>query len=296
LDSRVSRSIGLFRLFLDSTDRPVYLLFSGGRDSMAVLALSSMLPERYIRRLTVVYVNLVGNTAEVNRRVAIEAARRLGYRDHIVVECRRDPCTMDIEPPEAGFIEIRAYSRNGLPFHEALRAYGPPVSVKPHGLWCRREYKLYKVMYLPVWPKVLYSVMGMRRSESTRRAGRVGGPLFTNILRRGRHARLQVSLLPIWDWGGGDVERVVEEAGLGDLLEPYRVAGDSLNCIFCPFKTYDKALRTLKALVERPDWGLDAAVELCRALEGLRPTPGTRSFGVVEEWRRACREAGLSNS
>ena len=289
----VDKAIERIKWFVESAGRRVYLFFSGGRDSLALLALASYLPSSIRRKIVVVYTELMGNTAWVNRDVAIRAASHAGFDSRLVVECRRDACLRDVDLRDYNFLDIMSYSRKGRFFYEALVEYGPPVPVKSHGLWCRREFKTWKWLYLPRFPETLYSIVGLRRGESRLRAGLYRNYLAVNVLSRGSHKRLQVMLLPIYDWSDGEVEDFVKEAGFGGFLEPYRVAGDSLNCVWCPFKSKDLFLRALVALRDRPEWGYPVALFLCRSFMRLRPGSDTFTHRIVEDARWACDEAGI---
>jgi len=100
-------------------------------------------------------------------------------------------------------------------------------------------------------------IVGIRRSESQRRAERYNEPEVCRIYGKGKKSR---QYLPILEWNDEDVERFIKERGIKCAPVYYDDAGEfrverRLGCIGCPLKSdnglsdYEKYPKFLKAQI-----------------------------------------------
>jgi len=133
LNTKVERSIQLVREFARKFGKP-WVLFSGGKDSLATLLLAV---EALDGVRGVLYVEVTGNTHELCTRYVYRVAERLG-------------------------LELVHTKREDLDFFEALVKWGIPHRVNR---WCWNEFKV--KVWLRVKPPIFLA--GVKHADSRRR-------------------------------------------------------------------------------------------------------------------------------
>jgi len=135
LNTKVERSIQLIREFARKLGKP-WVLFSGGKDSLATLLLAvEALGRDGVRG--VVYVEVTGNTHEACTQYVYRVCERLG-------------------------LELAHLRRDDLDFFDALVKWGVPHRVNR---WCWNEFKV--KVWLRVKPPVFLA--GVKHSDSKHR-------------------------------------------------------------------------------------------------------------------------------
>ena len=203
LNTKVERSARLVKEFAEKWNG-VYIMFSGGKDSTALLLLAAeALPTRLIRG--VVYVEVTGNTDRCNVGYVHRVAEELGLGEKLIHLKRED-----------------------LDFFEALVRWGLPGKT---ARWCWREFKVRVLRRLR--PPVFLA--GVKHSDSLwrERSGWARPKLVEGML----------LYSPIHDWGDRDVLRFLRSRGV-EPSPCYRLFGHSGNCMYCPFRTRDEVVKT----------------------------------------------------
>jgi len=187
------------------------VLWSGGKDSTAVLLW--VLENVGHDNWDVVFTEVTGNTHRLNVEYVEQAARELGVANKLKVTRRED----------ADFFEMLV--KNGIPTLGRRR-------------WCLYQFKevVWRREARPV------QVLGLRRSDSARRRG-IGLIQYMKLTR-------SIAVNPIADWSGDQVLAKMKEWGL-ELNPCYSLYGHSGNCMFCPYHSKSKIIRTLSD----PEWG-----------------------------------------
>ena len=148
---------------------------------------------------------------------------------------------VEILPPKMKFFEVVEMS--GCPTRRART--------------CCSHLKEYKVLDR--------AVLGIRRSESTKRAKRYSEPEICRVYSKNERVKLY---LPILDWTNSDVERFVKERGIACHPLYYDEQGNfnvekRLGCLGCPLqsdngvKDYLKYPKLLKRLIKSVQKWLD---------------------------------------
>lgn len=131
-------------------------------------------------------------------------------------------------------------------FFQLVERKGNPSRFKRFCCEVLKEYKIYD-----------RAIVGVRRSESTKRAARYKEPEACRVYPHGEKCR---QYFPILEWTDEDVERFINERGIKCAPVYYDEAGNfhverRLGCIGCPLKSdnglsdYKKFPRFLKAQV-----------------------------------------------
>jgi len=232
VESRIERFVDEYK------PRYIYVYFSGGKDSSAVLAASTnCCPEKVVA----VYNHIVGQTHRLNVEAVIGVVKKLGLEIRRIVP--RNPENLRItllqDPPRPGqllYLVVRSY-RYGLPYWDAVKKWGFPVPSERarNGVrWCCSEYKEKWWYMLPPngvhrGRTVKYNVVGIKRSDSPHRAKT--WRTMINIY----DSKSMVTLAPLYDLSDNDVWSLLRSYDLYDIVKKqYDVMGESPNCTLCP--------------------------------------------------------------
>lgn len=203
LERKVSKSIDALREFARKYNG-VWISFSGGKDSTTTLLLAlEALPRSMIRGI--VFIEVTGNTHELNIHYVYEVCEKLGVSD-MLIHLRRD----DIE------------------FFECIERWGIPTR---HYRWCFNEFKV--TMFNVIKPPIF--IAGVKNKDSKTRM------LWDWTKPQRISGRIVFS--PIADWNDEDVINYVRSRNMS-LCPCYELYGHSGNCMFCPMHTKDKIMKT----------------------------------------------------
>ena len=211
IDRKVEEALSLLRS-LPSRGRPIYLLFSGGRDSLVVLDLAceARLP------FTAIYLEVAGNTHPLSRETALKALEH--YRVPYV------------------------HLKSPYDFWHLFEQFGYPGIVNSAGKrwrWCHRDLKG------KVWRRTLrgaFVISGVKAGDSLWRLRWIQehGAMGKVAYAYDGYAE-QLSVLPIASWTSEDVQDYIRMRGLEGLLDPcYRLWGGGGNCTFCFFMAEER--------------------------------------------------------
>jgi len=204
LNTKVEVSIRLIRGFAERFGG-VYVGFSGGKDSAATLLLAlEALPPKMVRG--VVFIEVTGNTHELNTWYVYDLADRLGVSDRLIHLRRED-----------------------IDFFTALARWGLPHRVNR---WCWNEFKMR--VFKGVSPPVF--LVGVKHSDSRLRE------LSDWSSHKVIHGMIVFS--PIYAWTTDDVRDYLRSRNV-DLCPCYGIYGHSGNCMFCPFRSREEIRRTV---------------------------------------------------
>jgi len=203
LNTKVEKSHMLIKEFAEKWNG-VYIAFSGGKDSTALLLLAAeALPRRLIRG--VVFVEVTGNTDRCNIEYVYSFVDRLGLSEKLIHMRRED-----------------------LDFFEALVKWGVPMRVHR---WCLNEFKM-KVFQRARPP--IY-VVGVKHADSWSRS--------RSDWSKPKNWNGMIVFSPIWFWISGDIMDYLRSRNV-PLSPCYRIYGHSGNCMYCPFRTRDEVVKT----------------------------------------------------
>lgn len=225
--------------FWERHGRPaLYVGFSGGKDSSAVLA--AAVRAVGVDATVAWFWHIPGQTVKDNIQAAREVARALGlsWRTIRVGE----PSGLWGLRPEPG--TVYHVIRGGPPYWELLAARGPPFL---RHRWCCKYYKEDLLAETrPQRPGHRYVLTGVRPSDSRARASLWSSPEREF---KSKHGVVDHALAPLWGLTTQDVWLLLEHYGLKEIVEQqYRVWGRSPNCVLCPLsskKQLEKAARQL---------------------------------------------------
>lgn len=287
----------------------LYVFFSAGKDSTAALAATVYAGPEVLKRAIVVYNELVGNTAPENVQQAYRILEKLGLENIVTVESppyqRVTSAVVTREKERPFVLHIRAHSRLHEDFWAAVERWGIPVlrgGAAGGRRWCYQEFKEKHWRYLPPEVKqgqlVRFVVVGVKAADSVwRRARWLTRNPTASLWERSftwKHGSTEITdieLSPILMFTTEQVWQLLEEAGLKSSLETYFVYGDSLNCIFCSFRSAEKQRMVVRMLAET-EHGREMLRRVKEALERLtRAKPGTLSYEKAREWLAMIREA-----
>ncbi|MCD6399794.1 phosphoadenosine phosphosulfate reductase family protein [candidate division WOR-3 bacterium] len=184
----------------------LYLMFSGGKDSTAILLLTlQAVPRSAIRG--VVFTEVTGNTHPCNIEYVKSTVEKLGLVDKLIYLKRED-----------------------LDFFQALVKWGLP-HIKNR--WCLNEFKF------KVWrnANIDVSLIGVKYSDSHwRRRYDWSKP---------KRLKGTLVFSPIYDWETENVVDYLRTVGV-PLSPCYEKYGHSGNCMFCPFRTKAQIEKTMR--------------------------------------------------
>jgi len=203
-DAPVNEAIGVLRKAREMYKR-VYVLFSGGKDSLAVLDLATQVFRP--SEMRIVFTEVTGNSDKCN----VDYVYRVWLRYY-------------------GDYELLHLKRNEDFFEYMLRAGTPG----PGARWCMSKFKqsLWRHLSPPIF------IVGMKRSDSRRRKLIYRSFFVKNDWLVG------TVVLPILNWSTRDVLDYVRSRGL-EVSPCYARYGHSGNCMFCPFHSKRSATLTL---------------------------------------------------
>lgn len=271
------------RRFVDRYDPPkIYLFVSGGKDSAAAAAALAYAGDSIVKRTVVVYNELAGNTHPWNVMQTYGLLESLGFEA---------PCKITSPPYVAvktavlkgcKTIHIVAHNRYGEDFWRSVERWGIPVQLASGRRWCYNEFKQKHWDELPAVNGKRYIIVGVKATDSHWRRKRWSNA--TGNVREFRVRRLgvtDIALSPLLWLSNNHVWQLLKEVGI--RLETYEHCGDSLNCVFCPFRSKDKQRRIVRCL-----WGIaedDDIKILLRALRALRRAKqGSLTQAKAREW------------
>ncbi len=270
----------------------LYVLVSGGKDSVAVWSLASRATRDYV----VVFLHIPGQTHADNVNAVYRVAGLLGVREARVVRVdatRRirerlgeaiSTCSLPC------LLHVVVYTHRGEDFWAALLRYGYPAPFSRFGWgvrWCCGTFKHRVFNRLPFngvregreWK---FGVDGVKATDSPRRRR-----IFTSYEKTWEKTR-DTYLFPILEWSDEDVWAYLRYAGLYEAVRAqYERWGRSPNCMFCPMvgrrEQIEKTLRAMPAAARR---------RLREALEELLPRykPGTYSHTSITKWLSVLEE------
>jgi len=248
----------------------IYIMFSGGKDSAALLA---ALPytKHAIRKAVIVYIQVAGNTHPENVATVYRFVERLGFGvDGVCVVV--SPPNHTIRNAVYGgcrVIHVVRFSDEGVDFFDAMVSRGFPLSMSYPSRWCRIVFKNRVVEALP---RPWFVVDGVRAVDSPARRRRVKQLVYTTTL---VGYRLIVAR-PLFDMSDEEVWEVLREAGVDKLLSTYERYGSSLNCSVCPLTPVEKLRRVAEGLA-RDAVGRAILLRALAATTLARVVGGTRT-------------------
>ncbi len=267
-----------------------YLFVSGGKDSVAVAAAVAYAGDSIKNKVIVVYNELMGNTHPRNVEQTYRILESLGYEQPHRV---RSPHYTNVRIAVLkGYksIHIEAFNRHGGDFWHGVRTWGIPVKLAASGTrWCYNEHKQKHWDALPHVNGKRYNIMGIKMADSKwRRIKWSNARDYAREITVRRKDIREIVFTPILRLTDNQVWLIIREAGLDKHLETYRQCGDSLNCVFCPFRRYEKQVNIIRCIgvddpiVRRAHETLHSMLEQTDQLTRLK----------AEEWLRAIEEAG----
>ena len=201
--------------------RSIVYLFSGGKDSALALLLTRDVVKRYAddtrTRVYILYIAIPGNTHPLNT-----------YAAAYVMEYHRE---------RYGFEPV--YRCRDRVFQEYLQRAGLFVDWRNVDMrWCYVEFK-YKVIreFTRYIPRPILKIDGMSPRDSKRRAQKIKDEF--EYVEPSDEA-------PYWAWhplysfDGDPLEVLQRYPEFEPVVMLYRLFGDSLNCVVCPFKKLSK--------------------------------------------------------
>ena len=243
--SIVYRKINMIRAWLSEYNNPVpvYVGFSGGKDSSATLALAV---DAWPHDIIGVFWHIPGQTIIDNVLVARRVAKTLGLRWETIHVVEPLEVMQAIDPASPGVVYHVVIGRE--PYWVKLAANGPP-SPPPRPRWCCRFYKEDPMNWLPVIGKTRYIITGVKRTDSPARAKRWDNRCEQEFRPRQGPARLDIALAPICDLRDPEVWAVLEYYGLDDIIRgQYEKWGRSPNCVLCPLASKRQLERAARLL------------------------------------------------
>jgi len=203
VNTKISKAIKLLQRF---RDRPVTILFSGGKDSLAALLLAL---DAGLKRFNIVYAEVTGNTHPACTLYVYNVCKKLGVLDRLVVGS--------------------AKAKGRWDFYTCLVKWGIPWY---RTRWCLNNFKV------PIWQKHGYRihVCGIRASESHEKSK-------LNMVRFTLQNAYMVN--PLYTWTDADVLDYIKSRGV-EINPLYDIYLDSGNCMFCPFKPLPAVARVMQ--------------------------------------------------
>ena len=206
LENLVKEALNVLKIAKERFKR-VYVTFSGGKDSLVALDLSTRVFNP--KEMKIIFNEVTGNTDKCNIDYV--------YRIHEKYYNRYE------------LLHLRPY----MDFFEAMIKNGVP-NIKAR--WCMNKYKIQPLRnILPP-----YYVMGIKKTDSNKRS-----QLYSSHIVKIEWEYKRVVILPLLNWTTKDVLEYIRETGL-ELSPCYQRYGHSGNCMFCPFHTKKQATLTLQ--------------------------------------------------
>jgi len=226
----------------------VYVMFSGGRDSLVLLDLS----RKVLRDVRAVYVEVTGNTHEKNREYVYRIVKMLG-------------------------IELIHLKRNEYEFYERVCKWGWPG---PGRRWCMTEFKRKPIeSFFRCRSPAAMVLVGVKAWDSPRRRKYI---INDGVAYRSSWGTVVVR--PILHWTREHVITYIKEVGLHD--NPlYAELGESGNCVYCPFIMDGRYYLNLR--IRYPEWyrKIEAVEKIVR--NGTPFVSGPRRFTLNQLIQRS---------
>jgi len=281
VEDRIRRFIDEYR------PRFIYVFFSGGKDSAAVLAAAASCCKD---RVVAVFNHIVGQTHALNVQAALGVARKLGLQIRRIVPKSPEHLSLELarQPPRPGellYLVVRSY-RLGLDYWSAVKHWGFPAPAERFGKgvrWCCSEFKEKWWRDLPSnglyeGKPAKYLLVGVKRSDSSYRRKKWKDSMV-RVFRVSRG--VDVALAPLADLSDADVWSLLRHYGVYDTVrKQYDVLGHSPNCLLCPLMNTEALRRSLTVL---PCSYLASLRKTLSELRG-RYSEGTFSFRVLGRW------------
>jgi len=200
--------------------RTIVYLFSGGKDSSLALLLTRDFVRDFCReigcRVYMLYIYITGNTHPLNAYAAYSVMlwHKRNYEFEVIT---------------------RAHNRL---FQEYASKYGLQ---KGSGRWCYAEFKKRLIVEVErLLPQPLVEVDGMSPSDNRARGERITAEL--ELVERSNGIRFY-AWHPLYSLNLSSEEKIKlleQHPEFRPIVELYRVFGDSLNCVVCPYKPVEK--------------------------------------------------------
>ena len=205
-DRKIRRAIEVTKDFVRRYGA-VYVMFSGGKDSLVMLdIIYKAVGEDGIR--AVVFQEMTGNTASEAVSYVYEIVGMYGLRHKFVHQ-------------KLPYDHIEAFKRWGLPLYR--------------GRWCRAEkWRLARKL-----PKPYLWAIGIKASDSRLRASSQWAKHIVELSKLG-----EVALQPVIEFTNEDIWKYIKINGL-PINPCYEIYGFCGVCMFCPFhdsKTVEKVM------------------------------------------------------
>lgn len=227
---------------------PVYVGFSGGKDSSAVLAVAVNTIGG--DNVTGWFWHIPGQTILDNIMASKRVAGKLGLEWRTITV--REPRELWTLKPEPGTVYHVIVGRK--PYWELLREKGTPAP-PPYPRWCCKYYKEEPLANTrPQRPGRRYILTGVKRSDSRARAKR--WPESCRKTFKSKHGVQDIALAPLCNLTDSEVWSLLKYYDIADIVkQQYIKYGRSPNCALCPLaskKQLKKAAKNLpRSMIEK---------------------------------------------
>lgn len=222
LKVRLVESRAVIKRVAKLSDKPLVIQFSGGRDSMAMLALVREVTEDFVCAYMATGLEFKGVIPFVK-----ETCEKLGVE-------------LLISNP-------RMHKGNLFKRIERFQSFPGLIAT-----WCCRDLKLRpqkKLLQATFGKGVIYKLEGVRLAESVRRKY-IYKEYTGNPIRKDREYSGGYEVFPIINWTDGDVLNYLKMKGL-PTMGHYKEFGVS-GCAFCPFYSADIYRRVFSSIPDYP--------------------------------------------
>jgi len=281
--------------FMDKYNpRFLYVDFSGGKDSSAVLALVNDVTSKWIAT----FIHIAGQTHGINVESAYGVAKRLVHDiDIIKIVAKKKGLVLhgfrkilnEYTPPFMVHVITFSHS-SGLDYWSAIEKHGFPAPTERMGRgkrWCCSEFKSEWLDERP--PNGFFNgrlarfiAVGVKRSDSPYRRKLWAN---THVKVFDRNVRyIDVALAPLIDYTNTEVFQVLLEYNIADIVsKQYEKWKRAPNCMLCPLMGKE----ALNIAVRNISPGLKKRV--LEVLKKIRPRYKDDTFSAkkIDEWIKA---------